>query len=53
VLWLEMFWVRVAEELHHGNITGVLRKRSWLNAPSWRSARAAPPSCSCSGLQLH
>jgi hypothetical protein len=32
VLWLEMFWVRIAEELHHGDIAGALRKRSWLNA---------------------
>jgi multisubunit Na+/H+ antiporter MnhB subunit len=32
VLWLEMFWVRIAEELHHGDVTSALRKRSWLNA---------------------
>ena len=27
-----MFWVRVSDELHHGDIAGALRKRSWLNA---------------------
>jgi hypothetical protein len=32
VLWLDVFWVRTANELHHGNIAGALRKRSWLNA---------------------
>jgi len=32
VLFLDVFWVRVAEELHHGDIAGALRKQSWLNA---------------------
>jgi hypothetical protein len=32
VVWLDVFWVRVSEELHHGDIAGALRKRSWLNA---------------------
>ena len=32
VLWLEMFWVRIAEVLPHGDIASALRKRSWLNA---------------------
>jgi hypothetical protein len=32
VVWLDMFWVRIPEELHHGDIAGALRKRSWLNA---------------------
>jgi hypothetical protein len=32
VLFLDVFWVRVAQELHHGNVAGALRKQSWLNA---------------------
>jgi hypothetical protein len=32
VVWLDVFWVRVSDELHHGDIAGALRKRSWLNA---------------------
>jgi hypothetical protein len=32
VVWLDVFWVRVPDELHHGDIAGALRKRSWLNA---------------------
>ena len=32
VVWLDMFWVRIPQELHHGDIAGALRKRSWLNA---------------------
>ena len=32
VLCLDVFWVRVAEEVHHGHIAGALRKQSWLNA---------------------
>ena len=32
VVWLDVFWVRFSEELHHGDIAGALRKRSWLNA---------------------
>ena len=32
VVWLEMFWVRIAQELHGGDIAFALRKRSWLNA---------------------
>jgi hypothetical protein len=31
VVWLDMFWVRVEDELHHDDIAGALRKRSWLN----------------------
>jgi hypothetical protein len=32
VVWLDVFWVRIADELHHGDFAGALRKRSWLNA---------------------
>jgi hypothetical protein len=32
VLWLEMHWVRITEDLHSGNIARALRKRGWLNA---------------------
>jgi hypothetical protein len=32
VVWLDVFWVRISDELHHGDIAGALRKRSWLNA---------------------
>jgi hypothetical protein len=32
VLSLDVFWVRVPKELHHGDIAGALRKQSWLNA---------------------
>ncbi|MGC1711005.1 MAG: hypothetical protein WA717_05300 [Methyloceanibacter sp.] len=32
VLSLDVFWVRVRNELHHDDIAGVLRKQSWLNA---------------------
>jgi hypothetical protein len=32
VVWLDMFWVRIPEQLHDGDIAGALRKRSWLNA---------------------
>jgi len=32
VVSLDVFWVRVPKELHHGDIAGALRKRSWLNA---------------------
>jgi len=32
VVWLDVFWVRIPEEMHHGDIAGALRKRSWLNA---------------------
>ena len=32
VLSLDVFWVRVRKELHHGDIAGALRKQSWLNA---------------------
>ena len=32
VLSLEIFWVRIAQELHGGDIAFALRKRSWLNA---------------------
>ena len=32
VLSLEIFWVRIAQELHRGDIAFALRKRSWLNA---------------------
>ena len=32
VVWLEMFWVRIPQALHGGDIALALRKRSWLNA---------------------
>ena len=32
VVSLDVFWVRIPEELHHGDIAGTLRKRNWLNA---------------------
>ena len=32
VVSLDVFWVRVPKELHHGDIAGALRKRNWLNA---------------------
>ena len=32
VVWLDVFWVRVPDQLHDGDIAGALRKRSWLNA---------------------
>jgi len=32
VVSLDVFWVRIPEELHHDDITGALRKRNWLNA---------------------
>jgi hypothetical protein len=32
VVWLDMFWVRIPEQLHDGDIAGALRKQSWLNA---------------------
>ncbi len=32
VVWLDVFWVRVPEGLHDGDIAGALRKRTWLNA---------------------
>jgi hypothetical protein len=32
VLSLDVFWVRVPQELHDGDIAGALRKQSWLNA---------------------
>ena len=32
VVWLDVFWVRIPEEMHHGDIACALRKRSWLNA---------------------
>ena len=32
VLCLEIFWVRIAQELHGDDIAFALRKRSWLNA---------------------
>jgi len=32
VVSLDVFWVRIPEELHHGDIAGALRKRNWLNA---------------------
>jgi hypothetical protein len=32
VVWLDVFWVRIPEGLHNGDIAGALRKRSWLNA---------------------
>lgn len=32
VVSLDVFWVRVPDELHRGDIAGALRKRGWLNA---------------------
>ena len=32
VVWLEIFWVRIAQELHGGDIAFALRRRTWLNA---------------------
>jgi hypothetical protein len=32
VVSLDVFWVRISEELHHGDIAGALSKRNWLNA---------------------
>jgi len=32
VVWLEMFGVRIAQELHGDDIAFALRKRTWLNA---------------------
>ena len=32
VLSLDIFWVRIPEQLHRGDISGALRKRNWLNA---------------------
>lgn len=32
VISLDMFWVRVPEELHQGDFPAALKKRGWLNA---------------------
>jgi hypothetical protein len=32
VLGLDVFWVKISEELHHGAIADALKKQSWLNA---------------------
>jgi hypothetical protein len=32
VIWLDMFWVRIPQELHNGDFPGALKKRGWLNA---------------------
>ena len=32
VIWLDIFWVRIPEELHHGDFPGALKKRGWVNA---------------------
>jgi hypothetical protein len=32
VVSLDVFWVRVADDLHHDDIADALRKRGWLNA---------------------
>lgn len=32
VLSLDMFWARIPEKMHRGDISGALRKRNWLNA---------------------
>ena len=32
VLSLDIFWVRIPEQLHRGDISTALRKRNWLNA---------------------
>jgi hypothetical protein len=31
VISLDMFWVRIPEELHDGDFPGALKKRGWLN----------------------
>jgi hypothetical protein len=31
VVSLDVFWVKVPEQLHDGDIAGALRKRGWLN----------------------
>ena len=53
VVSLDVFWVRIPEELHHGDITGALRKRNWLNAirRSRRGRRRHPASFL--GQRLH
>ena len=32
VLWFERLWVRIAEDLHHGDIAAALHKRTSFNA---------------------
>jgi hypothetical protein len=32
VVSLDVFWVRISDEMHGGDIAGALRKRTWLNA---------------------
>ena len=32
IVWLEVFWVRISDGLHDGDIAIALRKRTWLNA---------------------
>ncbi len=32
VISLDVFWVRTPDELRGGDISGALKKRSWLNA---------------------
>ena len=43
VLSLDIFWVRIPEQLHRGDISGALRKRNWLNA----FVAAGAAGCSC------
>lgn len=31
VVSIDVFWVRIPEEMHGGDIAGALRKRGWLN----------------------
>ncbi len=47
VLSLDVFWVRVPQELHDGDIAGALRKQSWLNAfvAIGRGGRRSPAAC--------
>ena len=53
VVWLDVFWVRVSEELHHGDIAGALRKRSWLNAFVARRRRRRGDHAAVLGHRLH
>jgi hypothetical protein len=32
VVSLDVFWVRIPEQLHDGDVPGALRKQGWLNA---------------------
>jgi hypothetical protein len=43
VVWLDVFWVKIPEQLHDGDIAAALKKRSWLNA--FVAAGAAGAAC--------